>query len=563
MNISTFNWFNPDYGPIWAKRVKMLAKLRTDPHALAAIKVYYRDHPADFVSDWGTTVNPNNVGSGIPVVMPFILFPKQREFLAWLDERRRTKDSGVLVKSRDCGASWLAMAYACWLCMFYENAAVGFGSHKKEQVDASGDPGSLFYKGRKFMEYVPREFSNGWSSRNNAHSGDAKIMFPWNESTIMGRSGDNIGVGDRTTLFIVDEFAAVERSKLIEANLIATSECRIEMSTVKGLSNAFAEHALGGKMTRFDFHYHDDPRKCFKDEHGVTQLHEWFAKKKHDADPVIWNAQYECDFRASAEGIIIPKEWVDAAIGAAAKLGLAVTGEKRAAYDVADQGKDKNCLGVSHGVELKHVESWSGSNSNIYHSVEKVHRDCDTHGVRNFDYDGDGMGAAVRGDAEKVSEERAKLNRPVVHAHMFRGSGAVMDPENICPGTDRLNKDFFENYKAQCWWALRQRFRLTWEWVVNAKSCDPSDIISIDPELPELRKTISELSQPVWTWSKSGKMVIDKTPDDVASPNNADAVMMLFPYCRPAMQISDEIIAMFGGDAQAMIDLENQQEQHF
>lgn len=543
-----FDYINPDYDAVWRSRIERIAKLRADPGLMAAVREYYRTSSPDFVTDWGATFNPNNVGTNIAPVMPFILFPKQRDYLLWLDERRTTKDSGVLVKSRDCGASWLAMAYACWLCLFYENATVGFGSHKIEQVDGAGDPSTLFGKGRMFLKYLPREFNGGWSPQNKTHSADRKLMFPWNESAIMGRSGDNIGVGDRTTLFIVDEFAAIERSKLIEANLIATSECRIEMSTVKGLNNAFAEHARGGKMTRFDFHYHDDPRKCYRDEHGAIVLYDWFKKKKSETDPIIWNEQYECDFLAAAEGTIIPALWVTACIGAASKLGVAVTGEKRIAYDVSDRGNDKNCAGLATGVELQYIESWAGGPTTIYRSVQRVMRLCEDHKAESFDYDADGVGGGVRGDAEKISEEREKEGQKRIVAFMFRGSAAVQDPESICPGTDRKNKDFFANYKAQSWWALRQRAYRTWNWVENGVACNPDDILSISPTLPELDKTRAEISQPVMTWGLSGKMVVDKTPDDVASPNNGDTVMMLFPYSRPHMDISEAVLTMFGGD---------------
>jgi hypothetical protein len=152
------------------------------------------------------------------------------------------------------------------------------------------------------------------------------------------------------------------------------------------------------------------------------------------------------------------------------------------------------------------------------------------------------MGAGVRSDCDRIETERQEEGLPPIYGHMFRGSASVEDPDDFAPGTDRLNKDFFENYKAQSWWALRRRFWFTWNWVVNGVECDPSDIISINPELPELTKTCTELSQPVWGWSKAGKMVIDKTPDDVASPNNADSVMMLYPYKRPALAINDSFL---------------------
>jgi hypothetical protein len=36
--------------------------------------------------------------------------------------------------------------------------------------------------------------------------------------------------------------------------------------------------------------------------------------------------------------------------------------------------------------------------------------------------------------------------------------------------------------------------------------------------------------------------MIDKTPDGVASPNNADSVMQNFGYSRPALEFSDDLL---------------------
>jgi hypothetical protein len=67
------------------------------------------------------------------------------------------------------------------------------------------------------------------------------------------------------------------------------------------------------------------------------------------------------------------------------------------------------------------------------------------------------------------------------------------------------------------------------------------DLISLSSKLPELSRLKSELSQPVWKWSKTGKMIIDKAPDDVASPNHADAVMMRFGYRVAVWTFPDEL----------------------
>lgn len=569
---------HPDYTPVYAKRAEVLAKLEEDPALLHAAKLHYRNDPegvVHFVNDWGITVDPRNDGILRPIIMPFMLFPKQREFLAWMRDRWVRSQTGVgdgiLVKSRDCGASWLAMAFSVWLCLFFDNVTVGFGSAKEEKVDRSGDPDCLFYKGRKFVQYLPRVFTGGWDlKKNSAHM---RLSFPATDASITGEAGDNIGVGGRKSVYVVDEAALIERPKLMDTSLSANNNCRIEMSSVRGIDNVFAERARGGKIPRFDFHYRDDPRKVNNTgEPGVVEfrldpqdteagrvvatyqalavdgdkytllvppgeLWPWFAVKKAKTDVVVFNQEYECDFLASIESGVIEHVWVQAAIGAAQKLGIVPTGIRRGAYDIADTGKDKNAVVIRHGIELVSAEQWSGSNSNPMTSVRHAFDFAGPHKLDEMLYDGDGMGASWRDYFGLVAVER-KLSLPWM---MFRGSGPVQDPEDLAPGTDRKNLDFFENYKAQSWMALRGRFQETYR-AVNGEKYDASNIISIRPDCPNLTQLTSELCQPTRKWSKTGKLMIDKTPDDVMSPNLADGVMMAFCYGKPPMNWSDELL---------------------
>ena len=55
-----------------------------------------------------------------------------------------------------------------------------------------------------------------------------------------------------------------------------------------------------------------------------------------------------------------------------------------------------------------------------------------------------------------------------------------------------------------------------------------NDIISIPSDIPQLSKLISELSQPTYEINMTGKIVVNKTPDGMKSPNMADAVNMLY-----------------------------------
>jgi phage terminase large subunit len=555
-----FDWRNPDYGPIWQKRLERLGKLRGDAKYLQACRIYYRENLCQFIEDWGATVDPRNAGSKIPVIMPFVLFPRQQELIHWLVNKWRMQENGIIVKSRDCGASWLCMATSITLGLFWNDISVGFGSATEAKVDNSGDPDSLFYKGRMFLRYVPRDFKPGFDERKCQV--DKKILLPWVGSSVTGDCGDRIGRGGRKTVFFVDEFADVEHPKLVDANLLANTDCRIELSTVRGTANVFAEHARGGEWDRFDFDYHDDPRKCNTSTTDVIEEYKgktyiipprglWpkFEEKKSKTDPIIWNQEYERDFLSSVEGVIIPAEWVEASIGAHEVLGITPSGVRRGAFDVADQGKDKCCYASGQGILVEFIKSWSGQGSKIYKSVEQAYAYADELGDDGFEYDGDGMGAGVSSDAERIDERRRESKQRELRIAMFRGSAAVVDPESKAPGTDRTNQDFFENFKAQAWWGLRCRFLATFKAVEAhrngvpwAAEYPPDTLISISRDLPELTRTKSELSQPVWTWSKTGKMMIDKTPDDVASPNNGDSIMMRWGFYRAPLEFSEELL---------------------
>lgn len=521
-----FDWDNPIYLPVWNERARRLNELR-DPAMLAASKAWYRHHIDDFVNDWGVTIDPRDPRK--PAIMPFLLMPKQREWLRWMNERWERQEDGVTEKSRDCGLSWLAMSFAVSMCLMWENVSFGFGSEKEDKVDRTGDPDCLFYKGRMFLQYLPECFRGAWElKKNSAHM---RLAFPLSGSSITGEAGDNIGRGGRKTVYFVDESAHVEHPKLIDASLVANTNCRIDISSVNGSANSFYDRAHNPNIPKFTFHWRDDTRKT----------EEWAKKKQGKTDPIVWAAEYEINYAASVDGVIIPQEWVQAAVDAHKKLGIEPSGAHDSAFDVADQGKDKNALAARHGMLLNFIESWRGVGSDIYKSTEKVFMLCDRLDLDGFAFDEDGMGAGVRGDAAKINELRKEKGMRLMRVVSFRGSSGVLDPERKVRGTNRTNKDFFENRKAQAWWDLRQTFLNTYR-AVSGQDYEPNDLISIDSTLAERARLCIELSQPVWEPSKTGKMMVNKTPDEVPSPNLADSVMMLFARRRPAVAIHPSLL---------------------
>lgn len=525
------DWAKPDYHAIYAARAASIRRLRAEPAVLPALRMFYRDNPAQFIEDWGVTIDPRNAAlTDRPVMVPFMLFPKQREWIDWTMERWAAGEPGLTEKSRDCGLSWLAVALASTLCLFRHDINVGFGSRKEEYVDKSGAPKSLFWKARQFITNCPPEFTGGWEERRN--SAHMRLSFPLTNSTISGEAGDNIGRGDRAALYFTDEEAFFERPQLVEASLSQTTNCRISISTPNGLANPFAEKRHGGKIPVFTFHWRDDPRKS----------EAWYRKQCDELDPVTIAQELDLNYAASVEGVLIPGEWLQACVDAHVKLGFEPSGPKRGAFDVADEGKDKNAFAGAIGGVLTDLHEWSGKGSDIFASTQKVFDICDETAIWEFKYDADGLGADVRGAARVINERRQETNQVQLAVQAFRGSAEVWNPE----GEDvrgRKNNDFFMNRKAQSWWALRRRAFHTYRAVVHGDTFDRDEVMSIPSDLPYRNKLIMELSQPTYQKNSVGKIVVDKVPDGTKSPNLADSVMILFGRAKgAAMVISDDAI---------------------
>lgn len=511
-----FDFRKPDYRQVFEWRAERLGRIRSNPDAIPALMAYYRENPAQMIIDWGMTFDPRNPERGLPSSIPFLLFPRQEEWVQWFMERWRNQEPGITEKTRDMGMSWLTIALASVVCLTHHGMAVGFGSRKEEYVDKIGSPKSLFEKARMFVSMLPVEFRGGWDRKK--HAAHMRIQFPGTGSVMTGESGDGIGRGDRSGFYIVDESAFLERPHLVEASLSATTNCRQDISTPNGMGNPFAQRRFSGKIPVFTFHWRDDPRKDDA----------WYANQVEKLDPVTVAQEIDINYSASVEGVLIPSAWVQASVDAHKKLGIEPTGENVCALDVADEGKDKNAFTGRRGILLSMAEEWTGKGSDIFGTVQKAFGFTEAVGSKAFRYDADGLGAGVRGDARVINELRAEHGQGQLDAIPFRGSGSVIEPEKeMVP--KRKNKDFFANLKAQGWWALRIRFQKTYRAVVEGMEYDRDEIVSIDGDLA--RRTPSllmELSQPTYHINGTGKVVVNKAPDGTKSPNLADGVMISY-----------------------------------
>jgi phage terminase large subunit len=518
---------NPDFSRIFQWRIDILQKIRRDAGLLAAMRMHYRENPIDFIEDWFVTFDPRNVTKKLPALMPLVLFPRQKEFLHWVLDMMRRAEFGLSDKSRDMGLSWMLVSLATALGLTSDGVTVGFGSRKEALVDKAGDPDCLFYKIRMLLANIPVEFRGGWVETQRQCSTHMLITIPETGAVFRGEAGDNIGRGGRTTVYFVDEAAFLERPHLIDAALSQNTNCRIDISSVNGYDNPFAEKRHSWEPHRiFTFHWHDDPRKDDA----------WYEKQKRNLNPLIVAQEIDLSYSASKSGVVIPGDWVLSAIGAFRKLGITPNGRKRSALDVADEGIDLNAWIGAHGCEVTHADAWSGQGKTIFWTTEQAFLRCDLYGYDNVKYDSDGLGVGVRGDAAQINarEDRKTSQREFIP---YRGSGAVVNPTQlVVKGDDkgigaRKNEDFFRNLKAQAWWSLRERFERTHRAVTEGAEFDPDSLISISEAIPSNVRTkiIAELSQATYDINpQTGKMIIDKTPEGQRSPNYADGVVILF-----------------------------------
>lgn len=444
---------------------------------------YYRDKPIEFINDWAITFDPRLKDEKF---IPFILFPRQRDFLQWIEDRFDNGENGICEKSRDSGMSWLCVAWSIHKWIYVDGFSAGFGSRKADFVDRLGNPSALFEKGRILIRYLP-DFFIPKGFKESEHLSYMRFINPSNGASITGESGDNIGRGGRTSIYFKDESAFYERPELIEASLVANTEVQIDISTPNGSGNPFHQKAIGGNISKFTFHWSDDPRKN----------NEWKQKKIKEVGSLIFAQEYDIDYDASLPNICIPSKIIRECV----EIDTDNTGTIFAGLDVADDGNDKNALAIRQGNKLLYVEEWDGLD--VGQTTMKAIEICNKFNVEKLNYDSIGVGAGVKSTLNMIGETKIKTYAISVAESPTHGKYG-----------EKSYKDTFLNLRAQLWWLMRDRFE--------------NKAISIMSD----SNLISELSAPLYFFNENGKIKIESKKDmrsrGIKSPNKADAVLLAF-----------------------------------
>lgn len=474
--------------------------------------------------------------------MPFVFFKRQKDVIDFFEDCSHDQESGLVEKCRDFGLTWLACAYSVWRWLFIKDDAVGWGSRKETLVDKPGDPDSIFEKLRLLIKRLPRcwlpsEYKSTFMKLVNADNG----------AIISGESGDNIGRGGRRSLYLLDEAAHLEHPEKIEAALGDNTNVRIDISSVNGVGNVFHRRRENGVLWTpgatlppgfvrvFVADWRDHPLK--------TQ--EWYdtRKERYEREGMahIFAQEVDRNYAAAVSNVVIPYEWILSAVDAHKRVPYLVQHitdhpdvltDWMAGLDVADEGGDRNALTIRQWIIWRSVEEWGERDPGI--TARRAILACRPHAKHIYcQYDSIGVGSGVKTEYNRLTEDEHIIDADDIPFVPWNAGAAVIRPyERIIPDDDESlrNRDFFDNLKAQAWWSLRTRFYKTHKAVVEGAVYPVDELISLDSTMPLLEQLKKELAQPTVGHSSRLKLLIEKKPNGMKSPNLADSgVQAFFP----------------------------------
>jgi hypothetical protein len=516
------------------------AWLDSHPELIAAVKDYYSVNIADFISQWGVTSDPRRAATGSTLI-PLILYPKQRELVDFVVDRFTVGEPGVIVKSRAVGASYCACAVLVSLAVLGNKGfQATIGSATEPKIDGNrSNKNTLFYKLREFADNLPPQFRAGYTPADSTYM---FMSFPEQSAEINGEAGKQIGRGGRASIVVLDEAAHLPDSQAIYESLSATSPCVISLSSVNGTANYFYTLAMSPTIKNFYFRWNDYP---------PYNSPEWYKKQLDLWGPVVVAQELDCDWSSSSDRIIIPSAHVTSAIVNVEKmlaLGINITrGKLRMGYDCAAEGGDRNAVAVFQGNTLIWAESWSGKGDDLLGSCARAFKIADRFGIREIEFDADGLGLGIPGHFRALNEKRrAAQIQPTatttpaeyfasgngtIAGKPFHAGGEVIDPLKWVVGSSAVdktrNEDAFANVRAQAAFNMAHEFAQTHRMMQSTEDTfDPSDCIFLSDAIPEISRIAVELSQPQYKTNSAGLYLVDKKPDGAASPNFFDAILI-------------------------------------
>ncbi len=523
------------------------AWLAAHPELVGAIKDYYYANIPDFISNWGVTSDPRRAATGATLI-PFLLYPKQRELVEFMLDRfygvredGTVGQPGTVVKSRAVGATYVACAVLVSLAVLGNKGfQATMGSSTEPKIDGNrANKNTIFYKLREFADNLPECFRAGYTPAASTYM---FMSFPEQSAEIVGEAGAQIGRSGRGSFTVLDEAAWIPDGQSIYESLSMNAPCIISLSSVNGSANYFYDLAMNPNIESFYFRWNDYP---------PYNSQAWYKSQLDLWGPVVVAQELDCDWSSSTDRIIIPSAHVKSALVNVEKMlamGLNITrGKFRMGFDCAAEGADRNAVAVFQGNTLVWAESWSGKGDDLLGSCARAFKIADRFGIREIEFDADGLGLGIPGHFRALNEKRRESRPPptggttpeeyfahgngTITGKPFHAGGELVDPLKWVIGSTAAdktkNEDAFANLRAQAAFNIAHSFAQTHRLMQSTEdSFDVSDCIFLSDAIPEISRIIVELSQPQYKTSSAGLYLVDKKPDGKKSPNFFDAILI-------------------------------------
>lgn len=172
-------------------------------------------------------------------IVPFITWEYQDDVILQIYDSIERGTDLLIEKSRDMGATWMAVSVITWFWQFRKMQSFRLVSRVEDLVDKTEDPDSLMWKIDFLLKHQPYWLAPkekfGQIHRTHLH-----IKNLLTQSMIDGASttGD-VARGGRCRALMMDEFAAVENDQAVLSSIRDVTNCRLFISTHQGTNTAF------------------------------------------------------------------------------------------------------------------------------------------------------------------------------------------------------------------------------------------------------------------------------------------------------------------------------------
>lgn len=292
-------------------------------------------------------------------------------------------------------------------------------------------------------------------------------------------------------------------------------------------------------------------RKINYDENGfLSQTALDVIESHRERYPDTFAHVYLGEPRSDEESSIIKASWVLAAIDAHLLIDGMDSGRDVMGFDIADDGTDKCATVNRKGSVAFEADEWKGREDELLKSCARAYNTAVKYRA-HINYDSIGVGASAGAKFNELNKGRPSRER-IEHSKFNAGAG-VIKPDAYYDQVAKIkNKDFFSNLKAQSWWLVADRFRLTYN-VVNAikngteiPKYKVDDLISISSDIKHLEQLKMELSIPMRDFDNNGRVKVESKKElakrDVPSPNIADAFIMAYAPVTRGLKINPKVL---------------------